>query len=613
MEKRANAKRGMDDFLFFCNFMCGFKDINREEHGEFIAAIEDVVREVGGRRKRAERGDATPDDSLKLTVHTEAARGTFKTSLWIAFICRLIVADRQVAIRFNMNKIENSEKKVASIGKMLRLGRIPDHYGKFHTPGGWSKRALHLEENVTPDPTVSAGGLDERQTGTHCDVIINSDVQDEANSLTAELRRGVEQWRSDEQSLFRQNSRYRLEVWDSTRWHDMDVAGQLVELGSRKPRPKRFWLIRKPVADVREWMRNPDTASLGFPILFPRPKVKELFDPSKSGLREFDVYAQYFLDTSRNVHTKFKAEWLSPGPRYNPRAVPDNMAETNVCLLPKRLNLFVTIDPADPDAIQKMRDKGDFESARDKCDTGMVLSAMDEQKNTIMLAAVTGQMTIPEMGDQIIKWFRAYHLPDKTKTPAACPLFGAKERYPRQWTMVRCGVEKAGFSALLLQPLKSYLTAHPGIGREWANRLINDRSAIQISTQKSKAGRQDATEVDYASGKWRIGQHQTDIDAGADHPASALVEAKREYPSVSKWDVLDAETLCSGKGFMSAPYEVTSESRVFQDELRKKLDAEIALMQGGYDAVNDYYHKQRLAAQGGGNTNYGCGEFVGVG
>jgi len=615
MQRRARAERGLRDFLYFCNWFCGFADINQEEHGEFIEKIGEVLEVIRGRRERAAAGRPLPEDVLKLTFHDEAARGTYKTSIWLAFACRLIVEDREIAIRFNLNKVENAEKKVRGIGDLLRSGRIPEHYGAFWSSDReWSRRALRVIGNNSVDPTVLAGGPDERQTSTHCDVLLSSDVQDEQNSLTDALRRGIEQWRSSEQQLFRQNSLYRLEVWDTTRWHRHDIAGQILELANRPHKNERLWILRRPVADVAEWMRDPATATLNFPKIYPREKIEELFDAAVSGIREYDVWTQYFLDTSHSEHTKFQAAWLESGPAYDPKAAAGEMAETDVCLLPKRMNLFVLIDPANAEEIRKSREKGDFEAIRTLCDTGMVLCGMDESKNRIHLESVSRQMTIPDMGDQIVEWFRRYHLPDRRKDSAEWPKFGATDRAQRNWTFKRVGVEKVVFSAgAIIEPLRTYLGTRSMLGERWARRLLNDRSAIQISTQRSKAGRQDATEVDWRSGRVRIGQHQRDLRPGTEHPCRTLVEAKKEYPVVTAWDVLDAESLCWGPGFMSAPHDIQSEDERWRAEFEEHRKRQIAMAEGSSATMDEFYMKQwKARGKGGPQLRFGPSEYMGA-
>jgi len=599
----ARAKRGLEDFLFFCNYFCGFKDINREEHGDILDAWEEIFRLVDARRERQLEGKSLPEDTLDIKLHIEAARGTFKTSIDQAASIRMIVKDRQIAIRFNVNKVDNAEKKVEFMSDLLKSGRIPDHYGEFYSPGDWSKRSFRVVGNRSADPTVVAGGLDERQTSTHCDIIINSDMQDEANSLTQELRRGVEEWRSNELNLFRQKTCYRIEVWDSTRWHKHDIAGQLMTLADRVPKPKNVWVVCRPVADPGEWARDSRGCTLHFPNLFPREKIFSLFDAAKSGMREHDVWTQYFLDVSKGEHTKFKEEWLRPPLRYDPSAGQDSRQATSVCMLPKRLNLFVTIDPANADEIRKAREKGDFANIQDKCDTGMVLWGMDEQKHRVEFAAVSAQMSISEMGDQIVRWFRAYHMPDKRRKATEYPKFGPDDRAARNWTFKRVGVEKVVFSAgAIIEPLRVYLSGLPAMGPERARAWLNDHSAIQISTQKSKAGRQDATEVDWASGKVRTAQHQTDIDASIEHPLQTLIDAKKEYPNNVRWDVLDAESLgwgpsSGGGSFMFAPYDMMTDHEKFEKDLDGTIDAMKRLARPGPGDIDKYYRQEREKAK----------------
>lgn len=613
-QRKQRAARGLSDFLYFCNYFCRFPDVNEDEHGETIAAYEKLLKTISKRRKRHKDGKTTPNDMRKLTLLVRAARGTLKTSLDQAFCMRLIVEDPHIAIRFNMNKKENAENKTGTIGKRLRFGRIPEHYGEFYNAGHWSKGELQSKQaDGDADPTVIAGGLDERQTGTHCDVLINSDCQDDDNTQTAVLRENAEQWRSSEQSLYRQNSIYRIEIWDCTVWNKADIGCQMHEFA--KSHPDSISSINRPVADIAEWMANSNTAKMNFNRLFPREKVRDLFIPEISGLREFDVYCQYFLDASRNEHTKFKSEWLKCGPDYDPSATEYNENRTNVCLLPKRMKLYVTIDPADAEAIRKAREKGDTANIKNLCNTGMVLWGMDEMKRRIILEAISRQMSVPEMGDQIITWFRAYHLPDRKTDDKALPKFGATDRAQRRWTFRRVGVEKVIFSAgAIINPLKAYLTMQPAIGPDWAKRLLNDRSAIQISTQRSKAGRQDATEVDWASGRVRIGQQQRDLCDSSEHPAQTLIEAKKEYPNVTDWDVLDAESLGYGPGFMAAPNDQPSQDELWAKKFEKECKAQLAIQSGSMDAVNAHYMKafKDQKKTGAGNM-YGPSQFVGVG
>ena len=611
-EKARRRQLGLDSFLFWCNYFCRFPDINAIEHGEHIEVYERALKIFATRRAKRAEGTLRPEDMYKITILVCAARGTLKTTLDQAFATRLIVEDPLIAIRFNLNKKENAEKKVPTIGRMLRFGRIPDHFGGFYNPGHWSKASIqthHADGNA--DPSVLAGGIDERQASTHCDVLINSDCQDKENTQTEVLRKDAESCRSEWQNLYRQNSIYRLEIWDCTRWHKHDIATQIRD--ASETHPKQVWMIYKPVADVGEWMRDPEGCALHFPTMFPRRKIKELFNPAVSGLREYDVYCQYFLDTSRSEHTKFKESWLAPGPAYNPDAEPGDEGQTNVCLLPKRMNLYVTIDPADAEAIRKAREKGDMISVAGKCDTGMILWGMDQLKHRVEFEAVSAQMTIPDIGDTIIRWYRAYHRPDRKRPREEWPLFGAADRAPRDWTFRRIGVEKVVFSAgAIIEPLRTYLAAQPVIGPDLAKRLLNDRSAIQISTQRSKAGRQDATEVDWANGGVRSAQQQTDINDKSEHPLQALIDAKREYPTSPRWDILDAESLGWGPGFMAAPYDPASVAEGEMAKMKVEHQKAVDLWVGSPGTMNKYYAEQLKKGKAGVGTRYGPTEFVGI-
>ena len=616
-EKAKRRQHGLDSFLYWCNYFCRFPDINAIEHSEHIAVYERALKIFAKRRALRAEGTLAPKDMYKITILVCAARGTLKTSFDQAFFARLIVEDPQIAIRFNLNKKENAEKKVPTIGRMLRYGRIPEHFGEFYNAGHWSKASIQTHQaDGNADPTVLAGGIDERQASTHCDVLGNSDCQDKENTQTEVLRKDAEACRSEWQNLYRQNSIYRLEIWDCTRWHKHDIASQ-IRLAA-EAHPKQIWVIYRPVADVTEWAHDPDGCKLNFPTMFPRRKIKELFNPAISGLREYDVYCQYFLDTTKSEHTKFKESWLEPGPAYNPNAVEGDESQTDVCLLPKRLNLYVTIDPADADAIRKARERGDMVSVAGKCETGMILWGMDQQKHRVEFEAVSAQMTIPDIGDTIIRWYRGYHRPDRKKSNGEWPRFGATDRAQRDWTFRRVGVEKVIFSAgAIIEPLRAYLAAQPAVGPELARRLLNDRSAIQISTQRSKAGRQDATEVDWASGAVRSAQQQTDINDSAEHPLHILIDAKKEYPTGARWDILDAESLgwgpsSGGGSFMVAPYDPVGADAVEMAKMQAAHQKAVDLWVGAPGTMNKVYAELLKKGKGGSGSRFGPTEFVGT-
>ena len=114
----------------------------------------------------------------------------------------------------------------------------------------------------------------------------------------------------------------------------------------------------------------------------------------------------------------------------------------------------------------------------------------------------------------------------------------------------------------------------------------------------------------------RIAQHQRDIAPHKEHPATILIAAKKEYPSVEKWDVLDAESLgqCGfERGFMRSPYDTPTNEERMKKEYEKQRQAAIERASGSMASVDrEYAKKFAQMKKSGRGGQHGVSEYIGT-
>lgn len=155
-----------------CRELCGYRDINKETHGEFIRALESPTK-----RKLL----VMPRGSLKSSI------GVVGFSIWN------IIRNPNIRILIDSSLYTNSKNFVQEIKQHLESPFMVEVFGEFRGEAGWSEGSITIAQRTRPikEATVTASGIESNKTSQHYDLIICDDLNDSSNSATIELRQKV--------------------------------------------------------------------------------------------------------------------------------------------------------------------------------------------------------------------------------------------------------------------------------------------------------------------------------------------------------------------------------------------------------------------------------------
>lgn len=161
--------------------------------------------------------------------HMEAPRGSFKTTITLAWILwMLLTKDRNLRILYAMDTKTEALKKVDAVKEMLEESELikqvwPDatikksRSGMF-TIGGRTKLGI-------VDPTMEAGGVDADITGSHRDIIV---LDDPVNFQNVKTKEGLERTKTYFDAVQRLLDPGGILVAVGTRYLDADLWGQII-------------------------------------------------------------------------------------------------------------------------------------------------------------------------------------------------------------------------------------------------------------------------------------------------------------------------------------------------------------------------------------------------
>lgn len=167
-----------DSLYHTAKYLLGMKDINWKTHGEMIEALEAL-----------EFRDEGISNALIVMP-----RGSLKSSIGsTAFPIWRLLRDPNKRILIDSATYDLSTQLVSAIAQHLESENLTALFGTFRTKNDWSSKSLTIAQRtkIFKESSVVASGVGSPKTGSHFDIIICDDLNNEKNSATPELRAKV--------------------------------------------------------------------------------------------------------------------------------------------------------------------------------------------------------------------------------------------------------------------------------------------------------------------------------------------------------------------------------------------------------------------------------------
>lgn len=149
---------------FLSRRIVGYKDINKQTHGEIINLLED-------------------SNKRKMIV---VPRGSLKSSIaCVAYPIWLLIRNPNLRILIDSEIYTNSKNFIREIKAHLESEVMTTLFGDFKGPT-WSEGEIIIRQRTksSPQASITAGGVETQKTGQHYDVIIMDDLNSPTNSNT---------------------------------------------------------------------------------------------------------------------------------------------------------------------------------------------------------------------------------------------------------------------------------------------------------------------------------------------------------------------------------------------------------------------------------------------
>lgn len=153
--------------LYHCaKYLCGYRDITYDCHGDMIEALMD-------------------ESTRKLIV---MPRGTFKTSIGcVAYPIWLLINNPNLRILLDSELYTNSKNMLREIKTHLESERFKQLFGAWKTRT-WNEGEIIISPRTKPlkEASITCSGIGAQKTGQHYDIILADDLNSPANSNTPE-------------------------------------------------------------------------------------------------------------------------------------------------------------------------------------------------------------------------------------------------------------------------------------------------------------------------------------------------------------------------------------------------------------------------------------------
>lgn len=167
-------RRALSDTGYFARNILGYNYDKDEETGIVYNEGEGGIRASGPHRKMVE----FIDDPSTRYKHLEAPRGSYKSTILVAYAMRRAIKYRNLRVLYCMKTYSEACEKVAHIRDQFdSAANLNKLFGDLSSPK-WAAHNFTLTGRVNPQPGPSfkAGGVDKNVTGGHFDLIILDDL-----------------------------------------------------------------------------------------------------------------------------------------------------------------------------------------------------------------------------------------------------------------------------------------------------------------------------------------------------------------------------------------------------------------------------------------------------
>lgn len=162
----AYHRKCLSDFYFFAKYFLGYKDLERDVHGQFICVFESSA-------------------PRKLVV---MPRGTFKSTLGsVAYPIWRLLRNPDLTILLDSELYSNSKNFIREIKVHFQSEKMTTFFGPQVGPK-WDEGEIILKSRHAnrKEASITAGGLGTTRVGQHYDLIIGDDYNSPQNSETPE-------------------------------------------------------------------------------------------------------------------------------------------------------------------------------------------------------------------------------------------------------------------------------------------------------------------------------------------------------------------------------------------------------------------------------------------
>lgn len=167
-------------------------------------------------------------DNDSLFKHLEAPRGSYKTTLLIAWCIRLMCRNPNIRIFYAMATKEEAKKTCDTIRGILETNELLIAlWGEFKGDP-WKQDGFTIAQRTDKslrDPTFQIGAVDMERTGVHCDVLIGDDL---ITAKTTETPNGLEKSERYWKALQHFPVGSAMIVANGTRYADGDLWGKFL-------------------------------------------------------------------------------------------------------------------------------------------------------------------------------------------------------------------------------------------------------------------------------------------------------------------------------------------------------------------------------------------------
>jgi hypothetical protein len=196
----------LTDLVSFGRDVCGFADLNSKLHGSVAEFVESGPALVC----------LLPREHLKSSLIT------------VAYTCQQIAKNPNIRVCIYTVTQDLAQAFLRQIKGVLKSERFQHWWGDRVSPDFEQETVDAItitRSKLLKEPTVYATSVGASQVGFHFDLNIYDDVVDNKTVLTDGAMAKTKQWYEESLALHEKNSKL---IFIGTRWHDSDLAGELL-------------------------------------------------------------------------------------------------------------------------------------------------------------------------------------------------------------------------------------------------------------------------------------------------------------------------------------------------------------------------------------------------